>query len=99
MNTTEMIYEIARRTQTTRNPLTRKQVAIVMDELIELMTEELSSSEGEIRLKQIGIFRVKQAKMPNPVGLQIQSQKPRYNTYQRICFYPATTIRRYLKNL
>ena len=97
MNTTEMINEIARRTQPTPNPLTHKQVAIVIDSLIDLMIEELSSPEGEIRLKQIGVFRVKRTKMPSPVGLQISVPKPASSTYQRLCFYPASTVRKHLK--
>jgi hypothetical protein len=59
MNTTEIIYEIARRSKHTPRPMTREEISVTMDLLLDILSEELSRIDGEIRLKRIGILRVK----------------------------------------
>lgn len=65
MNTTELINEIARRSKSTPYPLTRRAVGYVIDELLELVTQELSQEGGEIRLRGIGVLTTTKRRMPN----------------------------------
>lgn len=58
MNTTELIHEVARRSKATRTPLTREQTAQAVDLLLDLMREQLSQPDGEVRLKSFCTIRV-----------------------------------------
>ena len=62
MNTTEIIYEIARRSKHTPRPLTREEVSLAIDFLLVILLEELTQPNGEIRLKHIGTLKVKLVK-------------------------------------
>jgi len=91
MNTTELINEIARRSQITRTRLTRQQVGLIIDLLLEVLADELSQPDGEIRLKQFGVFSVKAGKMPHGslnVGKESVHRNPAGKLYYRVIFHP-----------
>ena len=101
MNTTELINEIAQRTQQTRTRMTRQEVGLVVDLLLEVMTEELTKPDGEVRLKGVGIFAVKAAKMPGGSLRQGQSEPIMQNSsarsYRKVSFRVSHSLARRLK--
>jgi nucleoid DNA-binding protein len=103
MNTTDLIYEIARRTKHTHRPLTRDDVTAVVDLLLDLMTEELTQSQGEIRLKGIGILKVKQAKRSGgklKTGQALpQIQKQHNGHYYRLTLTASRSLLQHLRKL
>ena len=64
MNTTEIIYEIARRTKRTSRSVTRDEVSLVIDLLLDILIEELTKPSGRIYLRNIGLLYVKTIRYP-----------------------------------
>ena len=62
MNTTEIIYEIARRSKESHIRLSRKEVAHVVNLFLAVLKEELAKPTGEVRLQSFGIFSVQERK-------------------------------------
>jgi nucleoid DNA-binding protein len=60
VNTTEIIYEIARRSKQTSRPLTREEVTVAIDLMLAVLLEELLQPNGTVHLKRIGTLQIVQ---------------------------------------
>ena len=60
MNTTELAYEIARRSKQGRDRLTREQAALALDLLLQVMSDELAQPDGKISLRNFATITVEQ---------------------------------------
>jgi nucleoid DNA-binding protein len=60
MNTTELAYEIARRSKQGRDRLTREQAALALDLLLQVMGDELAQPEGKVTLRNFATITVEQ---------------------------------------
>ncbi|MDQ7026250.1 MAG: hypothetical protein Q9P01_13225 [Anaerolineae bacterium] len=103
MNTTQLIYEIACRSKHSRRPLTREDVSLAMDLLLDILLEELTKPEGEIRLRHIGILRLKKCRYSGgqlKIGQSpAQIQKNQGKHYYRLTLSVNQTLRQQLRQL
>ena len=60
MNTTELAYEIARRSKVGRDRLTREQAALALDLLLQVMSDELAQRGGKVHLRNFVTITVEQ---------------------------------------
>ena len=60
MNTTELAYEIARRSKEGRDRLTREQAVLALDLLLQVMSDELAQPDGKISLRNFATITVEQ---------------------------------------
>ena len=60
MNTTELAYEIARRSKAGRDRLTREQATRALDLLLQVMSDELTKPAGRVQLRNFATITVEQ---------------------------------------
>jgi len=58
MNRTELINQIARKSQRSRRPFTRDEVGHLMDIMLDIFEDQLTRPDGEIRLGELGVLGV-----------------------------------------
>lgn len=60
MNTTELAYEIARRSKQGHHRLTREQAALALDLFLQVMSDELAKPDGRVQLRNFATITVEQ---------------------------------------
>jgi nucleoid DNA-binding protein len=87
MNRTELINQIARKSQRSRRPFTRGDVAHMMDIMLDIFEDQLTRSDGEIRLGELGVLGVQRRVRKGESGQLRNIQTGEVMTTSRISFY------------
>jgi nucleoid DNA-binding protein len=102
MNRSELIFEIAKRSKVRPVVLTRQQVELVIDLLLELMTEELSRPDGAVRLGEFGVLEVqKRVRRQGKSGLLLDGRSGAVREVSRVAYHfrfrPSRKLRQELQ--
>ncbi|MEM9955880.1 MAG: HU family DNA-binding protein [Chloroflexota bacterium] len=104
LNRSDLIIEIAKRTKTTSQQLTRREVEHVIDIMLDIFEDQLTQPDGGIRLGELGLLGVQERRLgpskaqgtlihPN-TGEKIKSPS---RIQHRINFSPTRRLREKLK--